>query len=89
MHEAWDSTVDSSFQQSTWVQLQSKAKKRTEEKIDCDPRVTWTFLVLAEKNPPTVQETQETRVQSLVQKDPLDKGMATSSSIKIEEPGKL
>ena len=69
--------------------MQSKAKKRTEEKIDSDPGVTWTFLVAAEKNPPTVQETQETRVQSLVQKDPLDKGMTTSSSIKIEEPGKL
>ena len=49
MHEAWDSRVDSSFQQSTWVQLQSKAKKRTEEKIDSDPRVTWAFLVAQQK----------------------------------------
>ena len=44
------------------------------------------------KNPPAVQETQ---VQSLDQEDPLEKGMATHSSILarripwIEEPGGL
>ena len=44
------------------------------------------------KNPPTKQETQ---VQSLGQKDPLEKEMATHSSILaweipwIEEPGEL
>ena len=47
------------------------------------------------KNPPTVQETQEMRVQSLGWEDPLEKEMATHSSIlagKIpwtEEPGGL
>ena len=45
------------------------------------------------KNPPAVQETQETQVQSLVREHPLEEGMATHSSIlawKIpwtEEPG--
>ena len=42
-----------------------------------------------------MQETQETRVQSLGQEDPLEKGMATHSSIlaweipRTEEPGGL
>ena len=45
------------------------------------------------KNSPAKQETQETQVQSLGQKDTLKKGMATDSSILawkipwIEEPG--
>ena len=45
-----------------------------------------------EKNPPTMQETQ---VQSLGQEDPLEKGMATHSSILAwripwtEEPDRL
>ena len=33
------------------------------------------------KNPPAVQEPQETRVLSLDQEDPLEEGMATHSSI--------
>ena len=33
------------------------------------------------KNPPAVHETQETQIQSLGQEDPLDKEMATHSSI--------
>ena len=33
------------------------------------------------KNPPAVQEPQETRVQSLGQEDPLGEGMATYSNI--------
>ena len=47
------------------------------------------------KNPPTMQETQEMRVQSLGQEDLLEKEMATHSFIlawKIpwtEEPGRL
>ena len=48
------------------------------------------------KNPPTVQEPQETRVQSLGQKDSLEKGVATHSCILLawrtpwaEEPGGL
>ena len=47
------------------------------------------------KNPPTMQETQETQVQSLGQEDPVEEGMAIHSSIFawripwIEEPGKL
>ena len=48
-----------------------------------------------EKNPPAVQKTLETWVQSLGQEDPLEKEMATHSSIIawkilwIEEPGRL
>ena len=47
------------------------------------------------KNPPTIQETQEKQVQSLGQGDPLEKKMATHSSILAwriswtEEPGGL
>ena len=33
------------------------------------------------KNPPTMQETQETRVRSLDWEDSLEEGMATHSSI--------
>ena len=53
----------------------------------CDSLVVQTV-----KNPPTMQETQ---VQSLGQEDPLEKGMATHSSILAwripwtEEPGGL
>ena len=47
------------------------------------------------KNPPAMWETQETRVQSLGQEDPLEEGMATYSRILAwrlpwtEEPGGL
>ena len=47
------------------------------------------------KNPPTMQETQETQVQSWGREDPLQEGMAIHSSIFArripwtEEPGKL
>ena len=47
------------------------------------------------KNLPSVQETQEALVQSLNQENPLEKGMATHSSILTwripwtEEPGRL
>ena len=47
------------------------------------------------KNPPTVQETQEMRVQSLGREDALEKETATHSSILAwkmpwkEEPGRL
>ena len=47
------------------------------------------------KNPPAMQEPQEIRVQSLVWEDPLEKGIATHSSIPAwripwtEEPGGL
>ena len=49
----------------------------------------------AVKNPPVMQEMQETRVRSLGQEDPLEEGMATHSSILAwripwtEEPGGL
>ena len=33
------------------------------------------------KNPPAMQEPQETQVQSLGREDPLEEGMATHSSI--------
>ena len=47
------------------------------------------------KNLPAIQETQESHVQSLGQEDPLEKGVATHSSIlaweipQMEEPGGL
>ena len=47
------------------------------------------------KNPPAMQEPQETWVQSLGWEDPLEEGMATHSSILAweilwtEEPGRL
>ena len=47
------------------------------------------------KNPPTMQETQETWVQSLGQKDPLEEGMAAYFCVLTgripwtEEPGWL
>ena len=37
----------------------------------------------AVKNSPAMQEMQETQVQSLGQEDPLEKGMATHSSILV------
>ena len=47
------------------------------------------------KNPPAMQNMQEMQVQSLDQEDPLEKAMATHSSILAweipwtEEPGRL
>ena len=47
------------------------------------------------KNPPAVQEMQETQIQSLGREDPLESEMATHSSILawkipwMEEPGRL
>ena len=42
---------------------------------------------LVVKNPPTVQEIAETRVQSLGREDPLEQGMAThSSTLGLEKP---
>ena len=46
------------------------------------------------KNPPALQEPQETRVQSLGWQDPLEEGMAIHSSILVgipwtEKPGGL
>ena len=38
------------------------------------------------KNPPAMQETQETQVQSLVQEDPLEKEMTTHCSILAGNP---
>ena len=52
-------------------------------------------MALGVKNPPAMQEIQETRVCFLGQEDPLEEGMATHSSVlawKIpwtEEPGGL
>ena len=48
---------------------------------------------LVVRNPPAVQETQETWVRSLDQEDPLDEGTVTHSSIlawktpRTEKPG--
>ena len=50
---------------------------------------------VGKKNPPAMQETQETRVQSLGWEDPLEEGMSTHSRILAyripwtEEPGGL
>ena len=47
------------------------------------------------KNPPAMQETQETWVQSLGREDPLEEGMMTHSGVLAwiipwtEEPGRL
>ena len=52
-------------------------------------------MALVIKNPLAIQETQEIRVQALGREDPLEKGMATHSSIlawrilETEEPGRL
>ena len=55
----------------------------------------WSFPdSLVVKNPPAVQETQETGVGSLGQEDPLEEGLATHSSVLAwripwtEEPGR-
>ena len=47
----------------------------------------WVVPVLAQqvKNPPAVQEMQETQVQSLGQEDSLEKEMASHSSILTEK----
>ena len=37
------------------------------------------------KNPPAIQEPEETPVQSLVQEDPLEEGMATHSVFLLGE----
>ena len=42
-------------------------------------------MVQRVKNPPAVQETQETQVQSLGQEDPLEEEMTTHSNILIWE----
>ena len=60
-------------------------------------RYSFIYMVMAQvvKNPPAMQQTQETWVQSLGREDPLEEEMATHSSIlawKIpwtEEPGRL
>ena len=52
-------------------------------------------MTLQVKNPPAMQETQKTRVQSLGREDPLEKKMTTHSTILAweipwtEEPGRL
>ena len=52
-------------------------------------------MVQAVKNPPAMQETQETQVGSLGGDDPLEEEMTTHSSILVwkvpwtEEPGRL
>ena len=59
-------------------------------------RFTWASLVAQTvKNLPAMQEKQETQIRSLGLEDPLEKGMATHSSILAwrspwrEEPGGL
>ena len=65
----WSSGERSSLQRSIW---QSPALR------------WWTYLVAQTvKNLPAVQEIQETWVRCLGQEDPLEKGMATHSSILV------
>ena len=58
-------------------------------------RKTSTFASLVAQTVKNLPAMQETRIQSLGQEDPLEKGMATHSSIlvwktpQVEEPGKL
>ena len=58
--------------------------------------ILWSFPGGSEvKNPPAVQEMQETLVQSLTWEDPMEEGMATHSNNLawripwIEEPGRI
>ena len=58
--------------------------------------ITWASLIAQQvKNPPAMQQTQETGVQSLGQEDPLEEEMETHSSVlaweipRTEEPGGL
>ena len=64
--------------------------------IETSKRSLWGFLDgSVVKNPPAMQEIQETQVQSWGQEDPLKKEMATHSTILAwefpctEEPGRL
>ena len=50
--------------------------------LDCLGLPWW----LSGKEPPTMQQPQETQVQSLGQEDTLEEGMATHSSICLEKP---
>ena len=60
-------------------------------------RYSFIYMVMAQvvKNPPAMQQTQETWVQSLGREDPLEEEMATHSSILAyrilgtEQPGGL
>ena len=58
----------------------SRAQTNTWDKAVCSEKEGFPGGSVVE-NPPAVWETQETRVQSLGQKDPLEKEMATHSSI--------
>ena len=75
---------------------QQNTKKLYGTKNHCVPvQLRASLMAQWVKNPPTMQETQEMRVQFLGQEDPLEEGMATHSSILAwripwtEEPGGL
>ena len=75
---------------------QQNTKKLYGTKNHCVPvRLRASLMAQWVKNPPTMQETQEMRVQFPGQEDPLEEGMATHSSILAwripwtEEPGGL
>ena len=71
--------------------------------MEKETKVIWCLLISvlgfpggpAVKNPPVMQEPQETQVQSLGQEYPLEEGMTTHSSVlawripSTEEPGGL
>ena len=77
-----------------WLELEPKHSAARAQALDlfCSTTQLTSLVAQMVKNPPAVQETQ---VRSLGQEDPLEKGMATHSSIlarKIpwkEEPGRL
>ena len=88
---SWASNVSGRwvYQRALWRQLQELLKNEGASGVVCFPGGA------VVKNPPTMPETQEIRVWSLEQEDPLQEAMAAHSSILawelpwIEEPGRL
>ena len=78
------------------LQVKDKLASKGGKSFPIQGKESWAFLVAQMvKNLPAMQEMQETLVQSLGWEDPMEKGMATHSSIlawKIqwtEKPGRL
>ena len=80
-----------------WAAIYGAAQNRTRlKRLSSSKPFKVGFLSVSEvKNPPAMQEPQETQVWSLGQEDPLEKEMATHSSVLpwripwTEEPGGL
>ena len=71
----WKCTAPESPARTSWRTCCTGGESET----SC--RKTWEELAV--KNPPAVQETQETQVQSLNREDPLEEGTATHSSVLV------